>query len=217
MKTDLQIKKDIQDELVWDPAVSSTDIGVIVKDGVVTLTGHLSSLAEKLAAERAAQRVGGVKAVAVEMDVRPLSSNARSDTDIAVAAKQALGWNVSVPEGHVQTKVEKGWISLTGEVEWDYQRRAAERAVRDLVGVVGVTNLVKVKPRISPIDIQKSIESALKRQAEREAQHMQVLVEGSRVTLRGKVHSWSERQAAQGAAWSAPGVSNVTNELAITS
>ena len=217
MKTDLQIKKDIQDELVWDPAVSSTDIGVIVKDGVVTLTGHLSSLAEKLAAERAAQRVAGVKAVAVEMDVRPLSGNARSDTDIAVAAKQALSWNVSVPEGHVQTKVEKGWISLTGEVEWDYQRRAAERAVHDLVGVVGVTNLVKVKPRISPIDIQKSIESALKRQAEREAQHMQVLVEGSRVTLRGKVHSWSERQAAQGAAWSAPGVSNVTNELAIAS
>lgn len=217
MKTDLQIKKDIQDELVWDPAVSSTDIGVIVKDGVVTLTGHLSSLAEKLAAERAAQRVAGVKAVAVEMDVRPLSSNARSDTDIAVAAKQALSWNVSVPEGHVQTKVEKGWLSLTGEVEWDYQRRAAERAVRDLLGVVGVTNLVKVKPRISPIDIQKSIEGALKRQAEREAQHMQVLVEGSRVTLRGKVHSWSERQAAQGAAWSAPGVSNVTNELAITS
>lgn len=215
MKTDVQIKKDIQDELVWDPAVNSTDIGVIVKDGVVTLTGHLTSFAEKHAAERAAQRVVGVKAVAIEMDVLLPSSDTRSDTDIATAANNALAWSVTVPTGCVQVKVEKGWVSLSGEVEWDYQRRAAEHAVRDLVGVVGVSNQLKVKPRISPIDIQKSIEGALTRHAVREAKHLTVSVDGSKVILKGKVDSWVERQTAQGAAWSAPGVTQVVNELAI--
>lgn len=216
MKTDMQIKKDIQDELIWDPAVNSTDIGVMVKDGVVTLTGHLSSFAEKLAAERAAQRVGGVRGVAVEIEVQLNADLARSDTDIALAANRALEWSVTVPAGKIQTKVEKGWVSLTGEVEWGYQSQAAERAVRELKGVVGVTNLIKVKPHASAVDIKRNIESALMRQAEREARHMQILVDGSRVTLKGKVHSWSERMAAQGAAWSAPGVSSVANELVLS-
>lgn len=215
MKTDTQIKMDIEDELDWDPAVTSTDIGVIVKDGVVTLTGHLSSLVEKLAAEQAAQRVAGVKAVAVEMDVHISSDHVRGDTDIAAAANHALQWNVSVPNSKVHVKVENGWVSLGGAVDWDYQRSAAQKAVQNLVGVVGVNNQIAVKPRISPVDIQRGIEGALTRHAEREARHMQVLVEGSCVTLKGKVHSLAERQAAQGAAWSAPGVSGVINELTL--
>jgi osmotically-inducible protein OsmY len=215
MKTDAQLKKDIQDELGWDPAVHATDIGVIVKDGIVTLTGHLSSYAEKYAAERATERVSGVQALVMEVDVRLPSSSKRDDADLANAARNALAWNVVVPDSHIQLKVEKGWVTLTGEVEWDYQRKAADRAVRDLLGVVGVSNLIKVKPHVSTSDVQKKIQEALARQAETEAQQLQVLVDGSRVTLRGKVHSWVERQAAQGAAWSAPGVTNVVNELAL--
>lgn len=215
MKTDAQIKKDILDELVWDPAVNSTDIGVIVKNGVVTLTGHLSTLTEKLAAERAALRVGGVKAVAVEMDVRLGSGMERSDADIAVAANSALGWTVTVPQGKVRLMVEKGWVTLSGEVEWEYQRGAAESVVQNLLGVVGVSNQIRVKPRVSPVDVQNSIQGALTRQAMREAKHLQVLVDGSRVTLKGKVHSWAEREAAQGAAWSAPGVSSVDNQISL--
>lgn len=216
MKTDAQLKQDILDELKWDPAVNETDVGVIVKDGVVTLTGHLGSFAEKYAAERAAQRVSGVKAMAVEAEVRLPNGANRDDSDIATTARNALVWSVSVPDGLIQLKVEKGWITMSGEVEWDYQRKAADRAVRDLMGVVGVTNLIRVKPHVSPVDVQKHIQDALARQAELEAKKLQVIVDGSRVTLRGKIHSWAERQAAQGAAWSAPGVANVVNELVLS-
>jgi osmotically-inducible protein OsmY len=215
MKTDAQIKKDIQDELDWDPAVRATNIGVIVKEGVVTLTGHLNSFAEKLAAELAAQRVDGVKAVAIEMDVQLHADHTRGDTDIAAAANHALQWNVSVPKGKVLLTVEGGWVTLNGCVDWEYQRKAAEHAVENLTGVVGVTNLISIQPHASPVDIRKGIEGALTRHAAREARHLQVLVDGSRVTLKGKVHSWAERQAAQGAAWSAPGVSAVFNELVL--
>lgn len=217
MKNDAELRKDVLDELSWDPKINATEVGVAVKDGVVTLTGHLTNYAQKYAAERAAQRVSGVKALAVEIEVRLASSDKRSDTDIAAAAKNALGWSVVVPESAIQLKVEKGWITLNGEVEWDYQRTAADRAVRDLQGVVGVANLIKVKPHISPVDVQKKIQDALARQAEQEAKQVQVVVDGSRVTLRGKIHSWAERQAAQSAAWSAPGVSNVVNELSMSS
>lgn len=215
MKTDAQLKKDVLDELSWEPAVNASEVGVIVKDGVVTLTGHLATYAEKYAAERAAQRVSGVKAVAVEIQVRLSPSYKRSDTDIAAAAQRALDWNVVVPDGKVQPKVENGWITLNGDVDWEYQRKAAERAVRDLFGVVGVTNLVKVKPHLSSTDIEKNIHDALQRQAEREAKQVDVVVDGAKVTLRGKVHSWNDRRAVQNAAWSAPGVSGVVNELSV--
>lgn len=214
MKTDIQLQKDILSELAWDPAINATDVGVIVKDGVVTLTGHLASYAEKYAAERAARRVSGVKALAVEIEVKLTASSKRTDSDIAAAAKRALEWNVTVPDT-IQLKVENGWITLSGNAEWDYQRQAAERSVRNLFGVVGVTNLVKVKPKIAPGDVEKSIHDALVRQAEQEVKGMQILVDGSAVTLRGKVHSWTERKAAQSAAWSAPGVSTVVNELKV--
>jgi len=215
MKTDSQLKTDILEELTWDPAIDATDVGVIVKDGVVTLTGHLASHAEKCAAERAALRVSGVRAIAVELDVKLPSEHTRSDTDIAIAAQHALNWNVAVPNDGIQVKVEHGNLTLTGEVEWEYQRRAAKRAVRDLIGVVGIMDQIKIKPSISPHQVQMNIEGALKRQAEREAKHMRILVDGSRVTLQGRVHSWAEREAANGAAWSAPGVTSVINELVL--
>ncbi len=215
MKTDTQLRDDVQAELSWDPAFKASDIGVIVKDGVVTLTGHLSSHAEKYAAERAVQRVHGVKAVAVEMTVKLPFGNERTDADIAMAAERALEWNVLVPDGKIRPVVEKGWLTLQGEVEWGYQRSAAEGAVRDLMGVTGVSNLVKVTPKLSPADVEKKIHDALSRQADREARRLSVSVDGSQVTLRCVVHSWAERDAVQGAAWATPGVSVVVNDLLV--
>jgi len=215
MKTDTQLRNDVQAELNWAPEVKSSDIGVIVKDGVVTLTGHLASYADKYAAERAVQRVHGVKAVAVELTVKLPFDNQRTDADIGLAAERALAWNVLVPDDKVQPMVEEGWLTLSGEVEWEYQRSAAENAVRDLMGVTGVSNLVKVKPKVSPADVEKKIHEALSRQAEREANRLAITVNGSQVTLRGTVHSWTERDAVQGAAWATPGVSVVVNDLLV--
>lgn len=215
MKTDIQLKNDILAELNWDPAVKATDVGVIVTDGVVTLTGYLSNYAEKHAVERAVQRVKGVKALAMEMTVRLAPDHERSDADIALAAERALEWNVLVPDDKVRPIVEKGWITLHGEVAWDYQRRAAEKAVRNLLGVVGVSNLIKVEQQVTPANVEKSIHDALARQAEREARRVEITVEGSQVTLHGTVHSWAERTAVQGAAWSAPGVTSVVNNLVV--
>ncbi|MDQ0036856.1 osmotically-inducible protein OsmY [Variovorax boronicumulans] len=215
MKTDTQLRNDVQAELTWAPEIKSSDIGVIVKDGVVTLTGHLASYAEKYAGERAVQRVHGVKALAIELTVKLPFDNQRTDADIGLAAERALAWNVLVPDDKVQPMVEKGWLTLDGEVEWEYQRSAAENAVRDLMGVTGVSNLVKVKPKVSPADVEKKIHEALSRQAEREANRLAITVTGSQVTLRGTVHSWTERDAVQGAAWATPGVSVVVNDLLV--
>lgn len=215
MKSDAQLRSDIVAELTWDPAITATDVGVIVKDGVVTLTGHPSSHAEKYAIERAAQRVKGVKALAIEMPVKLASDYTRTDADIAMAAERAIEWNVLVPDDKIHPMVENGWVTLNGEVEWDYQRRAAEAAVRDLLGVTGVTNRVVVKPKFTAADVEKTIREALERQADREAERIKIEVNGAHVTLSGKVHSWAERKAAQGAAWSAPGVANVINNLLV--
>ena len=214
MKTDTQLKKDVLDELTWDPKVDATDIGVIVKDGVVTLTGHLGSFAEKYAAEKAAQRVKGVRVLATELNVRLADAFKHTDSDIAGAAQRALDWNTLVP-GTVQAKVEKGWLTLKGEVQWDYQRRMAEKAVRYHNGVVVVSNLTTVKPAVTSVDVKKGIQEALKRHADREAEQIQVFVEGSRVTMRGKVDSLADMNAAIGAAWGAPGVASVANELMV--
>lgn len=214
MKTDAQIKKDVEDELDWDPAITST-VGVSVRKSVVTLSGPMRSLSEQLAAERAAMRVGGVRAVVVEMEVQLAADAVRSDTDIAAAAIHVLLWNTAVPRGRVQLEVEDGWVKLSGNVDWGYQRRAAEDAVQHLVGVRGVRNHITLMPHLSALEIQQGIEKALTRHAEREARHMQVLVDGSRVTLAGKVDSMAESLAAQGAVLSAPGVSVVINELVV--
>ena len=214
MKTDAQLKQDVLDELTWDPKVNATDIGVIVKDGIVTLTGHLGSYAEKDAAEKAAQRVKGVRVLATELNVRLATPFKRTDSDIAGAAQRALDWNTLLP-GTVQAKVEKGWLTLKGEVQWDYQRREAERAVRYLNGVVEVSNTITVKPTVAAGDLKKGIQEALKRHADREAEEIQVFVDGSHVTLRGKVDSFADMNATIGAAWAAPGVAGVTNELTV--
>lgn len=215
MKTDAELKTDVEAELDWDPALDATAIGVSVRDGVVTLTGHIETHAEKHAVERALRRVSGVKAIALELDVRLSPEHRRSDTDIATAAEQALLWNTQVPVEPIRITVDKGWITLSGEVDWDYQRRAVEKAIRPLMGVVGLSNQIMIKPRVTPGDLQRSISAALKRQVERELKGMEVQVQGNTVTLRGRVHSWHEREAAQGVAWSAPGVRAVINELRV--
>ena len=213
MKSDAQLKKDVQAELEWDAAINPTQVGVLVKDGVVTLTGHLDSYAEKYAAERAAQRVQGVKGVAVELDVRLGTSAKRTDAELAAAAESALKWHALVPEDRIKVMVEKGWVTLSGEVDWDYQRMHAVKAVRPLTGIIGVSNNISVKPQVTPANITQRIQGALERQADREAKNIEVMVSGSTVTLKGTVHSWAERAAAQGAAWSAPGITSVVNQL----
>jgi len=215
MKTDAQLKTDVINELQWDPAINPTNVGVAVSNGVVTLTGHLTTFAEKFAIERAVRRVEGVKALAVELDVKLSANHIRSDTEIAQAAESALRWHALVPDDRVSIKVEKGWVTLGGEVDWDYQRDSAYSAVRSLTGVVGVSNAIMLKPRVTPADIAGRIRSALTRHAEREAKHIEVNVTGSTVTLRGHVDSLAERAAAQGAAWAAPGITSVVNKLAV--
>jgi osmotically-inducible protein OsmY len=215
MKTDAELKRDVTAELSWDPAVRSTAIGVSVKDGVVTLTGHLDTYAEKHAVSQALKRVAGVKAVAIELDVKLSPGHQRSDTEIAAAAEQALRWSTSVSPELIRVTVDHGWVTLTGELEWDYQRRSAERAIREVIGVVGIGNQITLRARPHAADLEKQIQEALTRQAIREAKHIQVAVDDSTVKLTGTVHSWHEREAVQGVAWSASGVKHVVNELRI--
>jgi osmotically-inducible protein OsmY len=214
MKTDSQLKNDVEAELDWDPAINAAAIGVSAMEGVVTLTGHIDTFAEKFAAERAARRVAGVKAVAVELDVKLSPSHQRSDTEVADAARKALLWN-SVAGDRVQASVEKGWLTLRGELQWEFERASAESAVRTLKGVAGISNLVTLKPGLSPSNVKAKITEALRRQVDREVGHMEVTANGGFVTRSGKVNSWHEYDAAQGAAWSTPGVTAVINELVI--
>ena len=215
MKTDAELKSDVSEELAWDPAINATHVGVAVDRGVVTLTGHVETVAEKHAIERAVQRVKGVRLVAVELDVKLAPDHRRSDTEIAHAVESALKWNAVVGPSPLQVKVEKGWVTLGGQVRWGYQRAAAEKAVRHLLGVTGVSNLVEIRPATSVAQVASQIGKALARQAEREARHVNVSVNGSEVTLQGHVHSWAEAAAAAGAAWSAPGVTRVVNQLIV--
>ncbi len=215
MKTDADLKRDVLTELSWDPLVPETRVGVAVSEGVVTLTGHLDTYAEKVAAKRAAERVGGVKAIAVEIDVIPLGIHQRSDTEIAAAVEHAMAWNTSVPADQVKVTVEKGWVTLEGELDWNFQRLAVERMIRPLKGVVGISDDIRLKALPLPTNLSNRIKEALTRQAMREAKRIEIAVDGSVVTLRGHVHSWAERNSAEGATWSAPGVSRVNNQLTI--
>ena len=214
-RTDAQIQGDVLAELRWDPRLQPNEIGVIVKDGVVTLTGTVDSYIKKWAAEEAAHRVRGVKAVANDIEVRLLSSDQRTDADIAAAAVRALEWDAFVPIDKIEVTVSKGWVTLKGEVEWQYQKEDAERVVRRLVGVKGVTDLITVKPRVSPSDLKKRIEEALRRSAELDAQRITVEMEGGKVILKGTVRSWAERQETERQAWAAPGVTAVDNRITI--
>ncbi|SAL84123.1 BON domain protein [Caballeronia choica] len=215
MKTDRKLKDDVEEELDWTPDVNSTGIGVEVKDGVVTLSGHPSSYAEKLAAEKAVQRVAGVKAVVVEMEVRLPHSDVRNDADIANAADTLLRWTVGLHEGAVKVQVEKGWVTLSGDVDWAYQSQVAARRIAHMRGVTGVANLIKVRANLAAGDVGEKIGRALQRHAEREAKHIAIDVQNGTVTLAGKVGTYAERMAARGAAWSAPGVHAVVDNLEV--
>jgi len=215
VRSDAQLKRDVEDELEWDPAVDAAHVGVTVEDGVVTLSGHLKTHAEKHAAQQAARRVQGVRALAVELDVRPPHGPPHTDAEIAHAIRESLRWRAQVPADRITVKVEKGWVTLTGTVDWHHQRHEAERSVRGLAGVVGVTDLLALAPRAVPADVALRIQEALLRQARREAKRIDVTVEGSTVTLRGEVHSLAERVAAHGAAWSAPGITRVVDDLRV--
>jgi osmotically-inducible protein OsmY len=215
VKTDAALKRDVTAELVWDPAVRANAIGVAVKDGVVTLTGHLETFAEKHAASHAVQRVKGVKAVPLELDVKLAPDHTRSDTDIAASAEQALKWNTAVPVEAIRLTVDHGWVTLQGELEWDYQRRSVETAIRPLMGVVGISNEITLRVKPQAADLSRKIEDALTRQAIQEAKQIKVVVDGNTVKLTGNVNSWHERIAAQGVAWSAPGACSVVNELRV--
>ena len=215
MKTDAEIKADVAAELAWDPAVHATGIGVGVNDGVVTVTGQLDSFADKHAIEQAIQRVEGVRGMALELDVKLPLELQRSDSEIAQTAAASLRLNSLVPDGRVKVKVESGWVTLTGEVDWSHQLTRAGQCIRQLAGVRGLDNQITIRPRASGQNIKSEIAAALTRQAMREAEHITVDVDGGVVTLRGTVRSLAEREAAIGVAFSAPGVARVVNELEV--
>lgn len=216
MRTDTELQRDVMDELVWEPSIDAAGIGVSVESAVVGLSGTVRSLPQKWAAVRVAQRVSGVKAVTDELDVKLPGDSQRTDMEIAQAAVNALDWNVSVPRNRVKVVVEHGRITLQGEVRFHYEKIAAERAVHHLVGVTGVSNLISVKPpTVSPGDVKHRIEQALERAADLDAQKISVEATNGKVILRGSVHSWAERDDAEWAAWAAPGVSGVENDIRV--
>ena len=213
---DRQLRQRVMAALEWEPMVDAANIGVAAKDGIVTLTGHVASYAQKLAAEEAVRRVRGAKAIAEEIEVRLPSDKKTADDEIAERALRILSWDTTVPTDEVSIKVERGWVTLSGEVDWQYQRAAAERAVHKLGGVVGVSNLMRVRAKPQPDDVRHRIEDAFRRDAGLEAGRVTISVANGRVTLGGQVHSWQEREAAERAAWSAPGVYDVEDRIEVS-
>jgi osmotically-inducible protein OsmY len=211
MYSDSELRTQVERELEWEPSVDAHRIGVTVEDGVVTLTGEVKSYAEEWKAERTVERVKGVRAIANDLAVH--LTNEYSDTDLAKAASEALKSNIAVPSERIRVKVEKGWLTLEGDVPWDYQRRAAARAVRNLAGIRGVSNLITIRPQAEPKEIKTRVEETFKREAAYDASRVTVEVSGSEVTLRGMVRSWAERHEAEKAAWAAPGVTAVHNYI----
>lgn len=213
--TDQGLKQSVEDELAWEPSVSEAHIGVTARGGVVTLTGHVGSYSEKCAAERAVGRVSGVKAIAEELEIRYLYGVGHGDEDIAKQALNVLAWDLSVPKDKVKIKVDKGWITLTGDVNWYYQKHAAEIDVHKLLGVMGLSNQIVIKPSAQASDVRKDIKAAFARNAGFEAENVAVSVDGGEVTLSGKVDSYYERTLASDTAWSAPGVTEVRDLITV--
>ncbi len=216
MKSDAQIQHDVIEELNWDPSLNASNIGVAVDRGIVTLEGHIASFTEKWHAEQAAQRVSGVVALAVELDVILPGLNQRTDADIARSAENVLAWSAYVVKDPISVMVEDGWITLDGSVDWDYQREAIARTVSTLMGVKGVSNQVTINPVIHSDQVQSDIEAALSRYSQDGKHHVSVQVHNADVTLSGKVCNWAERDLARNTAWGTPGVKKVTNNIAIS-
>jgi osmotically-inducible protein OsmY len=215
MRTDYEVQQDVMDELQYEPSIDAAQIGVSSKNGVVTLSGTVKTYAEKESAAWTAERVSGVKAVVDEIKIQLLQAHERSDQDIAMAALQALEWHVQVPHTCIKMKVERGIITLEGDVDYRYEKIAAENAVRNLTGVLAVVNLINVKPVATPSEVKVQIANALRRAAEVDARKIKIEVRDDKVILRGRVRSWAERNEAERAAWAAPGVREVEDDLTV--
>ena len=221
MKSNEQLRRDVMDALQWEPLLNgasgtSADIGVTTQNGVVTLTGRVDSYPAKLAAERAAKSVNGVRGLAEELEVKLDGKNLKSDTHLAQASIDALRWCTAVPDERITVSVENGWVTLEGDVEWQFQKDEARKEIEDLAGVKGITNRITIKPLLKPVDVKDKIQKAFQRSATVDASNVSVDVNGSLVTLKGTVHSWTEREEAENAAWAAPGVSKVNDQLVVS-
>jgi osmotically-inducible protein OsmY len=215
MKTDLEIQKNVMEELKWEPFLKASEIGVAVKNGVVTLNGTVDSYSKKISAEKAAKRVLGVKAVAEDIEVKLGIESKKNDTEIAETILKTLKWHSAIAENKIKIKVENGWVSLDGEAEWEFQKNAAKTAIEGLSGVLGIFNNIKIKPTIVATDIKQKINAAFLRSATIDSEKVMVNVIGSKVILSGKVKSYSEKKEAENAAWFAPGVSQVDSQIEI--
>lgn len=216
MNKDVALKTAVEAELAWVPFVDAANIGVAAENGIVSLSGHVPTYAQKLAVEKAVKRIKGVRGLAEELEVRLLTGLGNDDDEIARRVANILDWGVSAPKDSVKVQVTDGIVTLTGEVDWQFERSGAERGVRLLNGVRGLINLITVKPHVMPADVKRRIENALERQADVEAANIRVTVDGTNVRLDGKVKAWAERDAAERAAWAAPGVRSVDDHVTIT-
>jgi osmotically-inducible protein OsmY len=213
--SDSSLRQNILDELEFEPSIDANDIGVAVEDGIVTLSGHVQNYSQKQAAERIVARVKGVRGIAEELEVRYPGGSGVADDEIARRVLDTLKWSTRVPDGKVQVTVQKGWVTLTGSLDWNYQKVGAANAIEDLKGVTGVTNKITIKPQVTSVDVRRRIEEALKRSAEVEAGDIKIDVAADKVTLKGRVKTWSERWLVEDTAWATPGVTHVSDELIV--
>jgi osmotically-inducible protein OsmY len=215
MKSDIKIQEDVMEQLKWEPFLKSSEIGVAVKNGIVTLLGQVDSYSKKLAAENAAKKIAGVRAIAEDIQIGVSPTHRKTDTEIAEAVLNALKWQTMIPDEKIKVKVEDGVVRLDGEVEWEYQRTQAKLVIEDLAGIRYVLNFIKVKPQINATEIRNKINSAFKRSALIDSGKITIEVTGSNVCLKGKVRSYAEKEDAENAVWNAPGVASVDNRLEI--